>query len=252
MTTKPSKYSRRAASNVVLVDDEDAFRESLKLNLIDEGFRVVDFPRGAEALDYLSRGQRVDLVLLDWKMPGMGGLEVLHRMQEQRIEVPVIFLTVLGDQLYEEAALSRGAVDYVGKSRSFGILLKRMRLILGGSKCVEPQHAESDARVIRVGPLSLDTTTKSAVWRGAAVPLTVREFGVVALLADRAGQNVSYRQIYDTVRRVGFHAGYGAEGYRAAVRSLIKRVRQKFRDADPTFEALENYHGFGYRWRRDH
>lgn len=74
---------------------------------------------------------------------------------------------------------------------------------------------------------------------------------MVQLLADRAGRDVSYREIYDVVRGEGFLAGSGPEGYRANVRALVKRVRQKFRAVDEGFDALENYPGFGYRWTRD-
>ena len=67
-------------------------------------------------------------------MPKMDGIDVLRQLRASGIEVPVIFLTVLSDQIYEEAALAGGAVDFVEKSRSLPILLKRMQLILGGRK----------------------------------------------------------------------------------------------------------------------
>ena len=62
------------------------------------------------------------------------------------------------------------------------------------------------------------------------------------------GGDVSYRQIYDIVRGKDFVAGYGPDGYRANVRSFIKRIRKKFRDVDDSFDGIENYPGFGYRW----
>jgi two-component system response regulator ChvI len=71
----------------------------------------------------------------------------------------------------------------------------------------------------------------------------------VRYLAFQAEGDVTYRQIYDVVRGKDFAAGYGSEGFRANVRSFIKRIRKKFRDVDPEFEAIDNYPGFGYRWR---
>lgn len=65
----------------------------------------------------------------------------------------------------------------------------------------------------------------------------------------RAGRAVSYREIYDTLRGENFAAGQGSDGYRANVRVLIKRVRQKVLAVDSTFDAIENLPGFGYRWR---
>jgi two-component system response regulator ChvI len=67
-------------------------------------------------------------------------------------------------------------------------------------------------------------------------------------LAQRAGRDVGYREIYDAVRGVGFEAGQGPDGYRANVRAMVKRIRQKFRGVDENFDALANYPGFGYRW----
>ena len=64
------------------------------------------------------------------------------------------------------------------------------------------------------------------------------------------GRYVTYRAIYDRPHHEGFIAGDGANGYRANVRSSIKRVRNKFRDVDPTFDQIENYAGFGYCWKK--
>ena len=67
-------------------------------------------------------------------------------------------------------------------------------------------------------------------------------------LASRAGTDIRYREIYDLVHGEGFVAGAGDDGYRSNVRTFIKRIRQKFRDVDGSFEAIATYTGFGYRW----
>jgi len=100
-------------------------------------------------------------------------------------------------------------------------------------------------------PLTLRIGHASAVklaFNGTPIDLTLTEFKIVALLALRAGEDVSYREIYDVVHSKGFAAGYGSEGYRANVRTFIKRIRQKFHDVDPEFEPIHNDAGFGYRW----
>ncbi len=99
-----------------------------------------------------------------------------------------------------------------------------------------------------VGLLTLDGAAARIEWRGRRVDLTLSEFRVVQLLVDRAGQDASYRDIYDTVKGIGFIAGTGTDGYRANVRAMVKRIRQKFKEADPQFGAIHNYPGFGYRW----
>ncbi len=241
-----------ARARVVLVDDDDLFRESLGQNLGDAGFEVRDFPSAEAALAHLLDGESDDIVLLDWKMPGMNGIELLRRMRQAGLEAPVIFLTVLNDQIYEEAALQGGAVDFVEKSRSFAILLRRMNLILAGRKGGDAAQAgEAGPRpaVFRRGALELRRETSRVFWNGSEVPLSVTEFKMVDLLATRAGRDVRYRDLYDLVHGSGFVAGYGSEGYRSNVRAFVKRIRQKFRDADAAFDEIENYSGFGYRWR---
>ncbi len=237
-------------ASVMVVDDEPLFRESLRLNLEDEGFRVIDFDNGRDALGYLDANNDVGVILLDWKMPEMDGLSVLHELRAEDRDIPVIFLTVLSDEIYEEAALEGGAVDFVEKSRSFSIVLKRIRLIFEGVKGAAPALPVRP-QVVRIGALQLWPDSKRAAWKGEAVELTVREFDIIKLMADRAGHDVSYRDIYDTVHGKGFVAGDGHEGLRGTVRTIIKRIRQKFRAQDGTFSAIENFPGFGYRWRRD-
>lgn len=234
---------------IVLVDDDDPFRESLGLNLIDEGFAVVNFSSGAPALDYFARGGEADVILLDWRMPEMNGLEVLRRLRRAGTTAPVIFLTALSDDIYEEAALEGGAVDFIDKSRRLSILVKRLNLITEGMRPIpETDPSRPPGDVIRLGRLELRFDINRAAWGGNTLDLTLTEFKIVALMALRAGEDVGYREIYDLVHGKDFVAGYGAEGYRANVRTFIKRIRKKFRDLDSDFDQIHNYAGFGYRW----
>jgi two-component system response regulator ChvI len=236
--------------HLLLVDDDDLFRESLGLNLIDEGYEVTSFASGREALSYLNRGGDGDVMLLDWRMPNLTGLDVLRRMRAVGLAIPVIFLTALSDDVYEEAALEGGAVDFIDKSRRLPILLKRLQLIAeGGRSTAEPAPPRTTS--LRLGRLVLRFDTNRALWAGRAVDLTLTEFNILTLLAEKSGQDIGYREIYDLVHGKDFIAGHGAEGYRANVRTFIKRIRKKFRDVDPSFEHIENYAGFGYRWAAD-
>lgn len=231
---------------VVLIDDDDTFREELALNLLEGDFGVVEFGDGKAALDYFAAGQTCDIILTDWKMPSPNGAEILDRVRAMNIAAPVVVLTAACDEKTEEAALDRGAVDVLDKLRSPTILAKRLRIIANG---VKPLYAkESTAEVLNSGPLTLKVKTHRAFWRGEPVPLTVTEFRIVCLLASHAGEDVPYREIYDVVHGKEFKAGDGANGFHANVRSLIRHVRRKFRTLDSGFSAIENYPGFGYRW----
>jgi two-component system, OmpR family, response regulator ChvI len=233
--------------HLLLVDDDDLFRESLGLNLIDEGYEVTSVAGGRDALDFLEQGSAVDVVLLDWRMPNLSGLEVLRQMRRTGLTTPVIFLTALSDDIYEEAALEGGAVDFIDKSRRLPILLKRIELIADG---LRPNSDPTSRRAapIRLGHLELRIDVNRALWAGRSIDLTLTEFKIVTLLVEKAGEDIGYRQIYDLVHGKNFIAGHGADGYRANVRTFIKRIRKKFRDCDPSFDRIENYAGFGYRW----
>jgi two-component system response regulator ChvI len=233
--------------HIAIVDDDEMFRESVARNLTDAGFAARTFADGSSALDHLGSADDAQIVLLDWKMPGLTGIDVLQRLRARQIDVPVIFLTVLSDQVYEEAGLLGGAVDFIEKSRSFSILLRRIELILDGYKAPDANTVRSSG-LSRHGQLNLDHDSHRAQWNGEALGLTLTEFKIVALLASSGGRDVSYREIYDIVHGEGFVAGDGAIGYRTNVRAFIKRIRQKFRDADPGFDCVQNYPGFGYRW----
>ena len=231
---------------VLVVDDDSLFRETIGGNLCDAGYRGVAVAGGGPALDHFQREGPPAAVLLDWDMPDMDGIEVLRRIRAGGYDTPILFLTGLTAPVFEERALAAGAVDFVDKSKSFGIILQRLRLVMEGSKGGSgkgPAETASSERLV------IHPDSARALWKGEQVNLTLSEFKVVRALAGRGGRDMSYREIYDMVRGEGFHAGSGEEGYRSNVRALIKRIRQKFRDIDPGFEALENYAGFGYRWR---
>ena len=98
--------------------------------------------------------------------------------------------------------------------------------------------------------LLLKPGTNRAYWRQVDVGLTLGEYKIVHLLVSKAGSFVTYRSLYDRLHFQGFIAGSGNDGFRANVRSAIKRIRNKFRACDPAFDEIENYNGFGYGWRK--
>ncbi len=229
---------------LLLVDDDALFRESLGQNLMDEGYDVASVDGGEAALGQLAKPEEVDAVLLDWRMPGLDGLGVLRLMRERGHSMPVLFLTALTDNVYEEAALALGAVDFISKSRSLSVILQRLSLIVDGRK----RATAAGTELIRRGKLELRPLIGRAFWDSKRVELTLTEFTILQTLAETPKRDFSYREIYDLVRGEGFIAGWGEEGYRVNVRSFIKRIRQKFRAIDDEFDCIKNYSGYGYYW----
>ena len=103
----------------------------------------------------------------------------------------------------------------------------------------------------RLDDLVLKPQVRRAFWNGVDVDLTVGEFKIVDLLAAHVGRRVTYREIYDVLSECGFVGGCGVNGYRANVRSAIKRIRRKFEECDPTFDRIQNDTACSYVWARD-
>lgn len=238
--------SKAANATIIVVDDDDLFRPLLVGNLREADYSVTEFESPDALLQHLAQGpMAADLYILDWKMPGMTGFDLLKQLRGAGITTPTLFLTSHDDVLYEESALREGAADFVGKTRSFAILRHRIERVLG-AVAAPPSNEVSVPSVI--GALTLDSAQHRATWGDKVIELTLGEYRAVQLLAT-SGRDVSYREIYDTMRGENFIAGAGPEGYRANVRALVKRIRQKFAEADANFAAIENYPGYGYRWK---
>jgi two-component system response regulator ChvI len=235
------------SETIVIVDSDPSLRRSIASNLEEAGYRVVICDGGKAALDYFQRGGCAAAVLLDWYMPEIDGPEILRRLRATGNPVPALFLTERDQPIYSETVLAGGAVDFVDKSKSLGIILQRLRLAIGSKSPGGMSRSPAPGRDVALP--QFDDESSRASWRGSPVDLTLTEYRVTSMLAARSGRDVSYREIYDLVRGQGFRAGSGEEGYRANVRALIKRIRQKFRGVDPSFDLIENYPGFGYRWR---
>jgi two-component system response regulator ChvI len=234
----------------ILVDDDDFYREAIATELDYLGFSVTSFPSGEPMLAHLATGAAAEVIVLDWKLQSGLGIDLLPLLHERGIHLPVVFLTGMPAVASEYAALDLGAVDFVDKARGTAILAKRLRLIVQSYRA-QPQNDAGQpgaSEPIACGKLTLNTDNARAYWDGVDVDLTLTEFKIVFLLVSRAGEYVTYRSVYDSVRYTGFVAGNGEEGFRTNVRSSIKRIRNKFRQLDDGFCDIENYPAFGYRW----
>jgi two-component system response regulator ChvI len=245
LSAEPDTAGDRPPLRILVVDDDPDFVEALATNLAGCGFSVQSHTDGRTALSRVLGGERFDVLLIDWYMPSINGVELLKEIRGSGIETPVIMLTGAAGEVEEDIALGLGATDFVDKSRRFSILVKRIRRIVED----DDRDRTSGTDELGVGDLSLRRRSCRAEWRGQEVALTLTEFRVVEILAAHAGTDLTYREIYDVVHGEGFWAGDGDAGYRVNVRSLIKRIRQKFVSIDPGFQAIENYPGHGYRWR---
>jgi two-component system response regulator ChvI len=239
---------------IAFVEDDDDYREAVSGELADHGFDVTTFPEGSALLDWLATGADPEIIILDWSLPSVSGIDLLPRLHRNGITLPVVFLTGRSLPDYEKLAFDRGALDFVDKARGVPILAHRLRLIAASAKkpTMAPETGapagEAAEDNFHCGRLLLKPKISRALWDQTDIGLTLTEFKIVHLLASNIGSFVTYRSVYDCMHYVGFIAGSGENGYRTNVRSCIKRIRNKFRAVDPDFAEIDNYQSFGYRW----
>lgn len=232
---------------VLLVEDDHYYRETLADELSEQGFAVHSFSDGAALLGSLDAATDADVIVLDWGLPKIPGIDLLGQLRRRGVNVPVVFLTGQGLTTHESLAFDKGAIDFICKSRGLEVLVKRLRRVVETAKA-EPELRPEER--LACGKLVLRPEVSRAYWDGVDLGLTLGEYNIVHLLVQAPGSYVTYRAIYDRMHHEGFIAGIGPKGFWANVRSAIKRIRNKFRDHDPTFAEIENYTGFGYCWRK--
>ncbi|MDX3909665.1 MAG: response regulator transcription factor [Sphingobium sp.] len=230
---------------IALVDDDRNILTSVSIALQSEGFVTRLYSDPEVALKALIENP-ADLAVCDIKMPKMDGIELLRRLREKSA-MPVIFLTSKSDELDEALGLAMGADDYISKPFSQRLLIARIRAILRRSELTQPSadNNEPAAEPIVRGRLEMDPARHRVKWKGQDVTLTVTEFLILETLAARPGVVKNRNQLMD--------AAYQDDVYvdDRTIDSHIKRLRRKFRETDPDFNAIDTLYGAGYRFSEE-
>ncbi|MHB8530468.1 MAG: response regulator [Caulobacteraceae bacterium] len=230
-------------ANITLVDDDENIVASVSLALESHGHNVKSFYDGAAGLAALE-SDPPDLAILDVKMPRLDGMEVLRRLR-QTSDLPVIILTSKDEEIDEILGFNLGADDYIHKPFSQRLLIERVKAVLRRARPEEEEGAPAAAgsKAIKRGRLTLDPARHDCLWEGKPVRLTVTEFLLLQSLAQRPGFVKSRDNLMD--------AAYEDQVYvdDRTIDSHIKRMRKKFREVDPEFDAIETLYGVGYRYR---
>jgi two-component system response regulator ChvI len=231
-------------ANITLVDDDENIVTSVSLALESQGHAVKAYFDGASGLAALENDPP-DLAILDVKMPRMDGMEVLRRLRRAS-DLPVIILTSKDDEIDELLGFNLGADDYMHKPFSQRLLIERVKAVLrraNGGVGDEDEPEATAPRALKRGQLTLDPARHDCLWNGLPVKLTVTEFLLLQALAQRPGFVKSRDNLMD--------AAYDDQVYvdDRTIDSHIKRMRRKFREVDPDFDAIETLYGVGYRYR---
>jgi len=242
---EPSALPPAPQQVIALVDDDRNILTTVSIALQAEGYATRVYSNGAAALKALLENPP-DLAVCDIKMPQMDGLELLQKLREKSA-LPLIFLTSKDGEPDEALGLALGADDYIAKPFSQRLLIARIRAILRRADLVRGE-AEVQAETVTAAPaqtivrgrLEMDPSRHRVSWAGAPVSLTVTEFLILEALAARPGLIKTRSQLMD--------AAYSDDVFvdDRTIDSHIKRLRRKFRVADPAFAAIETLYGAGY------
>jgi len=223
-------------TRILVVEDEESFRDALSYMLSKEGFEVRLADSGPAALESFDR-HGADLVLLDLMLPGLSGTEVCRALRA-RSSVPVIMLTAKDGEVDKVVGLELGADDYVTKPYSARELLARIKAVLR-------RHGEPEdlaPATVEAGPVRLDVDRHVVSVAGAEVPMPLKEFELLELLLRNAGRVLTRGQLIDRV--------WGSD-YVGDTKTLdvhVKRLRAKVEPDPATPRHIVTVRGLGYKF----
>lgn len=225
---------------LLLIEDDENIAQPLLFGLKKEGFDVFHATTGPAGLT-MARQYRPDVILLDVMLPEMDGYEVCRLLRKES-GVPILMITARSQELERVMGLEVGADDYIVKPFSFRELVARVRAMLRRVEIDREGMPLSDRLVI--GEIALDRSARQVTRAGRPVELSRREFELLQVLMEHAGQALSRQELLDAV---------WGEDWIGTPRTLdvhIRWLREKLEENPTEPRYIETIHGFGYRFNR--
>lgn len=214
---------------LLIVEDEIGIQNFLKQGLEEEGFIIDTASNGIEGLDKFSTGN-YDLLLLDWMMPQLTGLELCKKIRETNSQVPIIFLTAKDTVQETIEGLKSGANDYIKKPFSFEELLERIKI-----------HFRNDLeeKVLKLGSITLNKDKHQVLSNEKEVSLTQREFELLEYLIKNKGKVCTRTNIIEDVWDIHFEYDTGV------IDVFMNAIRKKL-NLSKDEELIKTIRGVGY------
>jgi DNA-binding response OmpR family regulator len=220
----------------LLVEDEVQLSKLVSEQLVAAGYRVTAAYDGPQALKALE-AQPADLVILDWMLPGIDGLEVCRRIRASSI-TPILMLTARAEEIDRVLGLEVGADDYLTKPFSMRELLARTRALLRRVSLMSEHAAAQQADVLELGDLRVDAGGRVAWVGGQEIELTPKEFDLLHVLAAQPGRAFSREYLLQKVWGVEY------DGFDRTVDTHVVRLRRKL---GPIGDRVVTVWGVGYK-----
>jgi DNA-binding response OmpR family regulator len=222
---------------ILIIEDDAAILRGLKDNLEYESYEVLTAADGEEGY-YLIKEKKPDLIILDLMLPKMNGYELCRRVRHEGVTTPILMLTARGEEMDRVHGLDLGADDYVTKPFSVPELLARIRAIIRRIQKAKAGNLPSD---LQFGEVSVDFKCFEARKGDEVLDMSRKEFGVLRLLAARAGEVITRDELLDEVW------GYDQYPTTRTVDNHIALLRTKLEDDPSKPRHLLTVHGVGYK-----
>lgn len=236
----------KGSGKILVIEDDAAVVQVLRRYFEKEGFDIQVFRSGNEAVErYFD--QKYDLVILDWMLPGVSGIDVCRQIRTSDPNTPIIMLTARGEERDRIQGLEAGCDDYITKPFSIQELAARVRAVLRRfDRAQRIATGKVEGRRIEVGELAIDLDKRQVAVRGRPVSLTVKEYDLLCLFASNPGRTYSRRQLLDLLWE------YDAEVYEHTINSHVNRLRAKIEKNPSSPRYILTVWGVGYRFTDEH
>ncbi len=224
-------------AHILVVDDESQITRVLRTSLSGHGYLVRTAADGDEALEVM-REWPPDLVITDLSMPNMGGLELCRRIRSKSA-VPIIVLSVRGEEKPKVEALDAGADDYVTKPFNINELVARVR---AGLRRASRPLQEENANSIEAGDFRIDLLTRIVTVRGREVRLTPKEFDLLSYLAKNPGRVITHHTLLGAVW------GGTSTQQPEYLHVFMNHLRKKLEPEDGSIHYIVSEKWVGYRF----
>jgi two-component system, OmpR family, phosphate regulon response regulator PhoB len=229
------------SAQVLVVEDEAEIRELISLLLLRQGHRVQQCASALEALESLKKN-KYDLMVLDWMLPQMSGIELLKTLdQEAASKIPVLMVTAKAEPENIVQGLEAGADDYITKPFEPAIFSARVKALLRRSSA-QKSAEDSEQKEINIGPLSLNTETYEVKLSGEVVHLTPSEFKILSTMASSQGKVLTRDHLISVVQ------GDGISVTGRTIDTHVFGLRKKMGEASDWIETIR---GVGYRVKQN-
>lgn len=229
--------------SVLLIEDDPEIIEVLQENLKFEGFDTVVAKDGNSGLEKARRND-YGLILLDWTLPELSGIDLLKKLREDKVVTPVIMLTARHSELDKVQGLEYGCDDYITKPFGMRELIARMNAVLRRYASRTEDERTEIPKVVR-GEMSIDLEKHKVFIGEREVQLTATEFDLLALLARQPGRVYSRKKLLDLVW------DYSYEGYENTVNTHVNRLRSKIEDDPNKPKYVLTVWGVGYKFTEE-